>query len=167
MISELRTVPGHIVHAEHAVWQPTVIVQSHLLSCTNVVLRKIGVSGVSASMTERTARELEHEEDRTRSRSSRGSRIGEGGRWPPATAATTATVTATVTLTATAAGDVATLVRRVRTLRSVSALGGVFRGSHLPFEPLGLAGITNHSRGHGLDHGCPKGSSVPEHRKWP
>ena len=86
---------------------------------------------------------------------------GEGG--APATAAATATVTATVTTTATAAGDVATLVRRVRTLRSVSALGGVFRGYHLPFKPLRLSGIANHSRGHGLDHGCPRGSSVPEH----
>ena len=40
MISELKTVPGHIVHTEPVVWQPTVIVQSHLLSCTDVVLRK-------------------------------------------------------------------------------------------------------------------------------
>ena len=83
MISELRTVPGHIVHTEHAVWQPTVIVQSHLLSCTNVVLQKIGVSGVSAGMTERTARELEQEGDRTRSRTRRGSRSGGGGALAP------------------------------------------------------------------------------------
>ena len=34
-------------------------------------------------MTERTARELEHEGDRTRSRSGRGSRIGEGGALAP------------------------------------------------------------------------------------
>ena len=54
MISELRTVPGHIVHTEHAVWQPTVIVQSHFPSCTNVVPRKIGVSRVSAGVTEKT-----------------------------------------------------------------------------------------------------------------
>ena len=106
------------------------------------------------------------EQEPTREREQREGR-GRGEGWPPATAAATATVTATVTPTATAAGDVATLVRRVRTLRSVSALGGVFGGSPLPFEPLGLAGITNHSRGHGLDHGCPKGNSVPEHRKWP
>ena len=86
---------------------------------------------------------------------------GEGG--APATAAATATVTATVATTATATGDVATLVRRVRTLRSVSALGGVFRGYHLPFKLLRLSGIANRSRGHGLDHGCPRSSSVPEH----
>ena len=89
---------------------------------------------------------------------------GAGGRGgPPATAAATATVTATVATTATATGDVATPVRRVHTLHSVSALGGVFRGYHLPFKLLRLSGIANHSRGHGLDHGCPRSSSVPEH----
>ena len=108
MISKLRTVPGHVVHAEHAVWQPTVIVQSHLLSCTNVVPQKIGVSGVSAGMTERTARELEQEGDRTRSRTRRGSRSGGGGgRWPPATAAATATAPAAAAATASATATTA------------------------------------------------------------
>ena len=79
MISGLRTVPGHMVHTEHAVWQLTVIVQSHHLSCTNVVLQKIEVAGVSASRTERTARELEQGGERTRSRTRRGSRSGGGG----------------------------------------------------------------------------------------